>query len=422
MTFVVVGLDHRSTSLETLGRISIDAGFTPYVLELILKSEHITEAVVVSTCMRTEVYVEAIRFHGAVDHILDVLAETRDVSPELFDQRIELHDDEALAHLFRVAAGLESAVLGESEVLGQIARAWSAAREFKAARMSLGEVFRHAITVGRRARCETAIGQGSTSIAEIAVEVAATAFEGGLADRAALVVGAGDMGRRMATSIAKRGAAAVTVANRDLKRAAGVADALVGQPVASATLAEIPRLLTEVDVVCSSTASSSPLVTAEHLRVAMAARADRPLVVVDLGSPADVEPAGGALDGVTLIDLDGVRRRASAGHAFRADAIGPVEALVAEQLRAYHLDVDARSVVPVIRALRDEAEALRQQQLQRSERLLRGLTAQQRQDVDALTGALVARLLHEPTVRLKAVAGTAAGDQMAAALRHLFRI
>lgn len=411
---IVVGLNHRTVPLDLLERMTVPAERLPKALADLVSRENITEAVVLSTCNRTEIYATAERYHGAMGDVRNSLSEMTHVEPEAFaDHLYAYHDAAAVAHLFSVASGLDSAVLGESEILGQVRQAWEAATAEGAAGAGLHMLFRHALEVGKRARTETGIGRSMTSVSSAAVALAAERL-GTLEGRRVLVLGAGEMGEGMAQSLAAGGVAEVLVANRTPERAHSLAERVGGRAV---PLFELPRVLVEVDVLLTSTGATSVMVEHGDVEEVVAQRAGRELLIIDVAVPRDVDPAAADLPGVTLLDMDDLRSFAEVGLAERRREASRARDLVDEEVARYREASTARRVAPVVSSLREQAEALRRAEV---DRLGRKLTETERAALDAVSKSVVAKLLHEPTVRLKDAAGTARGERLADALRELF--
>jgi len=414
VSVVVIGLNHRTAPLELLERMSVADGQLPKALHDLRTREHISEALVLSTCNRTEVYAVAERFHGAYSDIRSFLAEHSFLPPEDFSDHLYVHyDSAAAAHLFAVTAGLDAAVLGESEIQGQVKVAWDRARAEDAAGPALNLLLRHALAGGKRARTETGIGRNIASVSQAAVAMAGERL-GGLAGKTVLVLGAGDMGEGMAVGLAGAGVAGVLVANRTPAKALALAGRIGGRPV---SLVDVPDRVAEVDLLLTSTGSQAPIIERADLEPVMAARPQRPLLVVDIAVPRDVDPAAAEIDGVTLLDMDDIRAFAEAGLAERRREVVHVRRIITEEVQRYVEDSSARTVAPLVTAVRRRAEAVRRAEV---ERLGRGLDADQRAALDAATKSMVAKLLHEPTVRLKEAAGTPRGERLAEALRELF--
>jgi glutamyl-tRNA reductase len=422
VSVVVVGLNHRTVPLEILERMAVTRARLPKALRDLALRPHLDEAVLLSTCMRTEVYASVDRFHGALQDVRQFLAELSDVAPEDFvDHLYAYYEDAAASHLFRVASGLDSAVLGEGEVLGQVKAAWESARQEGVAGPALGRLFRQAVEVGKRARAETGIARGTTSLSQAAVGLAAaTLGPDGLTGKSLLVLGVGDMGVGMAQTLAelaRAGDVEVLMANRTWAKAADLARRCGGRAVQLGALA---ASLETVDVLLTSTGSTQILIEADDLAAVMAARRGRPLLIVDVALPRDVDPAAGAIPGVTLLDLDDLTAYAEAGVAHRRAEVAKVEDLIAGQVDKY-LDAAAeREVAPLIAALRDQAEEIRVAELARFRARLATLGPREREAVEGVTHGLVAKLLHAPTVRLKDAAGTPQGDRLAEAVQTLF--
>jgi glutamyl-tRNA reductase len=378
---------------------------------------NVSEAVLVSTCNRVEVYVLAERFHGAYDDVRQFLCDRSHLPPERFADALYVHYDlDCARHLFEVASGLDSAVVGEAEILGQVRSAWDAAREQGTAGSALNLLFRHAVEVGKRARTETAIGRQVASVSSAAVAMA-TARVGSLAERSVLVLGAGDMGRGMLGALADAGVRQLRVANRTWERSVEVAGAVGGEPV---RLGDLAGVLGDTDVLFTGTGASSMMLAHADLDAVMATRGGRPLLIVDVAVPRDVDPAAGGVPGVTLLDMDDLRTFAEAGVAARRGEIALVRSVVNDEVDRYGAVSSAREVAPLVGSLRQRAEEIRQRELDRASGRLAGLDERQLDAVETLTRSIVSKLLHDPTVEVKEAAGTPRGERLAESLRHLF--
>jgi glutamyl-tRNA reductase len=419
VSVVVIGLNHRTAPLDLLERMAIADGVLPKALHDLIARENLSEAVVLSTCNRTEVYAVAEKFHGAFADIRNFLGDLSYLPPEAFADHLYLHYDvPAVRHLLEVTAGLDSAVLGESEIQGQVKHAWECARNEGATGTTLNLLFRHALQAGKRARTETGIARNIASVSQAAVAMA-TERLGALQDKSVLVVGAGDMGEGMTAALAQAGVAEVRVANRTRSRAQALADRVGGQAV---SLVELPTQLAHADLVLTSTGSQLPMIGTADIDQAMAGRADRPLLIVDIAVPRDVDAAVAGIDGVTLLDMDDLRAFAQQGIAERQREVTRVEAILDDELQGYLLETSAREVAPMVVALRGRAEAIRVTELGRFRSRFTTLEPAELEAVEAFTKSLVAKLLHEPTVVLKDAAGSPRGDRLVAALRELFSI
>ena len=422
MPVVVVGLHERDAPLELLDRLAIGEDEMPKALAKLSDSPNLSERVVLSTCMRTEVYAFADRFHDGVDDIQQFfserLSDSKNAIAALEDALTVEFDEPAVRHLFAVASGIDSPVLGEGEVLRQVRSAYEQARAEHAIGPVLDGLFRHAIEVGKRARTETGIARGTTSLAHVAVELASQHLGSGFVDRRVVVVGAGEMGEGILAALKPVvSEAEVVIANRSRSRAVSLARPLGGRGIA---LDALDAELGEADVLFSATAASDVLLGPDELRTARGAKPRRPLLVVDVAVPRDVDPEVASLPGVTLFDVDDLRSYAEREMESRRAEIVRVEAIIEEELERFAALARGRTVAPVVGALRAWAEGIRAAELERADKTLSELTDEQRAAVDSATRRIVAKILHEPTVEVKRAAGTARGERLADALRALF--
>jgi glutamyl-tRNA reductase len=403
--------------------MTVDADRLPKLLDALGSAEHISEAVVLSTCNRTEVYLVAERFHGAYDEVRDFFSDLTFLPPERFADSLYVHyDGEAVRHLFDVAAGLDSAVPGEHEVLGQVRNAWDVARTEGASGRHLNLLFRHSLEVGKRARSETSIAQRVTSVSQAAVVLAAEQL-GDLTGRNAVLVGAGGMGRAVAGFLLDAGVATLTIANRSPEGAAELVAAVGaeggGERCVTVPLAEVEQRLHGADLVVTATGASEALLGVPAVAAAVEGRGED-LVLVDIGVPRDIDPAVASIDGVRLLDMACVSALTDASLAERHREVAAVRAIVDVEVERFVAIATAREVDPVVRALRERVEAVRSAELERLAGRFADLDEQQVRAVDEITRAVVAKLLHEPTLRLKAAAGSSLGDRLAESVRDLF--
>lgn len=415
MSIVVIGVNHRTGPISLLERVSVPADGLSKVINGLVSRENIREAAVLSTCNRTEVYAVAERFHGAYADIRDFFCELGGLEPdELHPHLYSQHDDAAVAHLFEVASGLESAVLGESEILGQVRGAWEKAQSEGGAKATLNLLFRHALETGKRARTETGIGKHTTSVSHAAVDMAHERL-GSLAGRKVLVVGAGEMGEGIAVALTHAGATDITVTNRTEVRAEQLAQRIGGRIVPFAALG---AALSETDVLL--TCSGAGMVIDFELVATARAASAAPLLVVDIAVPRNVAPDVEAAGDVTLLNLDHLRDWAARGLAQRQAEADRVRLIVGEEVERFSLETTARQAAPLVAQLHEKAEAIRQAELERFHNRLASLDPAQRDAVEALTKGMVAKLLHHASVRLKDDAGTPQGERNSAAVRELF--
>jgi glutamyl-tRNA reductase len=419
MSIVVLGVNHKSAPLDVIERVTISDESLPKSLHGLVSRDHVRETVVLSTCNRTEVYVVAEKFHGAFADVSDFFCEisgltVEELQPHFYSQ----HDDAAVSHLFEVASGLDSAVLGETEILGQVRDAWEKARSESTSRTSLNLLFRHALEVGKRARTETSISKSTASVSHAAVEMA-TDILGTISGRKVLVIGAGDMGAGIARALANAGSQSVTVMNRSRERAEQLAQS-VGAVVSH--IDDLQNAIREADVVLTCTGAGDAIISVEDVRRARGENQNSPLLIVDIAVPRDVEHEVGELPGVTLRDLHDLRDWAQAGIEARQQEAEEVRRIVGEEVERFGQEVKARQAAPLVAELHERAETIRRSEIERYASRLSGLTPEQREAVEALSKAVVAKLLHSPSMQLKHSAGTPQGERIAAALRDLFDI
>ena len=425
MSVVVVGVGQGQAPLDLLERVAVTDDALPKALTGLRDRSNLSEAVVLSTCLRTEVYAVVERFHDGVAEIQGFLADLAGTTvDDLAEHLVVRFDDDVADHLFTVASGLDSAVLGESEVLGQVRRSWDRAQRERASGPVLGSLFRHAVETGKRVRSETAIARGITSLSHGAVALAADRRDGGLAGARVLVVGAGEMGEGVAQALGGHRPASVVVANRTPARAAQVVAGLPPElaPVAStAVLGDLPDLLAAADVVVTSVGATHPIVERSAVEAAVAARAPGDqLLLVDLGMPRNVEPDSATVEGVTLVDMDTLRAAVADALSGRQGEVASARAIIGDEVERYRAGARARGAAPVVSALRSRVEEVRVAELDRQRTKHPELDDVQWELVDAATRSVVAKLMHQPTVALKDAAGTPRGERLVEALRALY--
>jgi glutamyl-tRNA reductase len=408
---VCLGLSHRTAPVELRERLSTlapGAGRCPAV------EEH----TVLSTCYRVELYAYLVDgVEEAREELIGVLANGHGVERDLLVNHLYVHAGEDVArHLCRVAAGLDSLVLGEAEILGQVGDAFEQGRAAETTGPVLALLFRTAVTAGRRARNETAIGANPATASSMAMALAEGAL-GNLRDKNALVVGAGRIALQTLKAATGRGIASTAVANRTKERAV---EAATPFGATSYGLDELTSALTWADVAVTATSSEEPVVPTDAVAAAMAAREGRPLVLVDLAVPADVERSAGEVPGVRLFDVDDLRAGLDDAMAARLREIPKVETVVAEEVESFSRRFRELEIEPLVAALRRQAESIRELELERTLRELGEVDPETADRIEHLSRALVKKLLHEPTVRLRARAGEGDADDVAAAVRELF--
>lgn len=418
MAIVVIGLNHHTSPVTLLERTTVQGDALPKVLDDLSSRDDISEVVVLSTCNRTEVYAVAERFHGAFDDIRDFFSETSGLpADEVAEHIYSQHDIGAVNHLFAVAAGLDSAVLGETEIIGQVKDAWERAMEQGVSRSSLNMLFRHALEVGKRARTETAISRSTASMSHAAVEMAEDIL-GTLHGRHVLVVGAGEMGEGVATALARAGAGSVAVVNRTVERGEALANK-VGARVSH--FDDLEKEVSAADVIVSCTGAGAHVLTEKVVRDARAGT-ETPLLIVDIALPRDVEPSVGQLPNVTLRDLDHLKEWANRGLEKRSAEVEQVRTIIDEETERFVADQTQRQAAPLIAQLRDAVESVRVAEIERLAARLASFDDDQREALESITRGIVSKILHHPSVRLREAAGTPQGERLSAAVRDLFNL
>ena len=427
MTLLVVGLSHKSAPVGTLERAALGGDDLDKLRRDVFGVEYVAGTFIVSTCNRVEIYAEVDKFHGALSAISDLLARhsgiaLTDLTPHLYVH----YEDRAVQHLLDVTCGLDSMVVGESQILGQVRQALSVARAQQTLGRELAGLGALALHTGKRAHAETGIDQAGANLVSVGMELAAARLPGGqrpagdrpLAGRRVLVVGAGSMSALAASTAFRMGAAAIVVANRTLDKAERLAAALGGTPAA---LAELPERMRAADLVISCTGAAEVVITKAALAGVMAHRGGAPLVLLDLALPRDVEPGGAALDGTSLIDLDAIGAAAGAGPAgASSEDVAAARAIVAEEFAARASAARAASVTPTVVALRAKAAQVVDAELARLNGRLSGIDDHALGEIGHAVRRVVDKLLHAPTVRMKELASGPGGDGYAIALRVLF--
>ncbi len=424
MSVVVVGLEHHSTPLDLLERVAVPEEVLGKTLGALRDRTNLSEVVVLSTCLRTELYAVVERFHEGVADLQEFLATSAGTTVDVIeDHQTVLFDDAVTVHLFEIAAGLRSSVLGETEVLGQVRRAAERAEAERAAGPVLSGLFQRAVKAGRKVRSSTAIARGATSLSHVAVDLAASRLGGTLAGRRVLVVGAGTMGEGIVDALAQRQEAAeIVVANRTVDRARELAGRVGGDGVGMSGLAEA---LEAADAVLLSTGSALPVLDVDTMTPVVRAReaADRgrsSLVVVDVSVPRNVDPAVAFVDGVELLDMDDLSELAERALDSRRGEVTAAQAIVQQEVERYRADERARGAAPIVSALRNRVAELRRSELERHRRRLAHLDESQWDEVESVVNDILAKVLHQPTVALKEAAGTPRGERLVEALRSLF--
>jgi glutamyl-tRNA reductase len=411
MTLLLVGVSHRVAPVELRERVALTEEEAAALAQQLAAESG--EAVCLSTCNRTELYLAGEAAPDVADQAVSTLAERSGLDEtRLRSVLYRLEDEAAGIHLFRVAAGLDSMVPGEGEILGQVRDAFEAGKPGPL----LDRLFRQAIHAGKKVRTETAIGESPASVSSAAAALAEQVF-GDLAGCRVLLVGAGKIGELAARNLASRGAEIAIVANRSLDKAIELSGRFGARAVA---LGDVPGELARVDVVLSSTSAPGRVLTREDVAPRLAERKGRPLFFIDIAMPRDLDPSIHELEGCYLYDIDDLESVVAESLAGRRREAARAEEIVVEEAERFQAWQASRDVVPAITSLRALAEEIRASELERARARLEKLTDAERRAVEAVTARIVDKLLHGPTVRMKEAAAGADGAVYADALRHLF--
>jgi glutamyl-tRNA reductase len=420
---LLFGVSHRSAPVSVLEQLSTDEADQAKIVEQVLQSSLVTEAMVLSTCNRVEVYAVVEAFHGGLSVIGSVLSEHSGMSlNDLTKYAYVRYAEAAVEHLFAVASGLDSAVIGEAQVLGQVRRAYTSAEANHTVGRTLHELSQRALSVGKRVHSETGIDAAGASVVSVALGMAEKKLAG-LAGRPAVVVGAGSMGALAAKQLARAGVERIHVVNRTLPRAKRLADKIreLGVAADAFPFDHLTPVLTDADIVVTCTGAVRPVVSLADVHRGLAhGQEPKQLVICDLGMPRNVDPVVAGLPGVFVVDMDRIQRDPSArAAASDADA---ARAIVAEEVASYLAGQRMAEVTPTVTALRQRAADVVEAELLRLDNRLPGLDAAHRDEVAKTVRRVVDKLLHAPTVRVKQLASAPGGDSYAEALRELFEL
>jgi len=414
MPVLALGVSYRRAPVELLERLAISEDDQGKAYRRLADLDSVAESVLLSTCNRVEVYAEVEGYHPGFQDLKHFLADATDVAVEELAEPLYSHyEDQAAEHLFSVASGLDSMVLGEPQVHAQVRAAFRRAEQEGALGPELRALFGRAVRAGRRVRGETSIGASPSAFVDAGLDLAARHL-GELEGRAAVVVGSGEMGTLALAALGGRGASPLVVVSRRRERAERLAQQ---SGATAATMEELDQALSAAEVIFSSTGATGPVIGAETLeRVA----SGRKVFVLDLAVPRDVDPAGRRVPGVRLADIDDLAPLVADRRGNESEEITAAQGIVEAEVRRLSAERRARRLAPLIRALHELGEEVRAQELERLAPRLAALSERDRETVEALTQRIVARILHEPTVRLKDLAGRRLADAPARALAELF--
>ena len=413
MSLVIAGVNHRTAPIEVREKLAFSISEQTAVLSQLRSNPSVGEAALLSTCNRTEAYlIDA--DDSAVTQVRDLFTERlgEDAAPYLYIR----HDRETAAHIFKVTAGLDSMILGEAQIQGQVQDAWENSRETTGA--ALNRLFQQAQLVGSRVRTETGIGRGAASVSSAAVQLAKKIF-GSLNGRRAMVLGAGDVAALALECLRNEGVRVGIVANRTYDRAEALAQM---HGAVAMHYDKCWENLASVDILVCSTASQRPMVSVEQVGPAMRARGDRPLCILDIALPRDVEANVGKLDNVFLYDLDDLRAVAAAALDERKEDVPAAEKIIAGEVERYWEWLAGLAAVPVVTEFRAQMDRVREEELANALRRIDGLTSDQAKGLESFSRSLMNKFLHEPSVRLRAAAANGRGLGVVDAARYLFAL
>jgi len=417
---VAVGLNHRTAPVEIREQLTFTRHGLPAALERLHAAPGVDGCVILSTCNRTEIYISCQLEENGYRAGFDFLSQSCQVDRKnLGCYLYTLNTHHAVRHLFRVAAGLDSMILGEDQVLAQVAEAYELARSTGTTNNILNTLWQQAITTGKRVRTETLIDRNTVSVSYAAVELARQVFHGDLKGRTVLVLGAGKMSTLAARYLKDKGVTTVLVSNRSHDRAMALATAIGGRAV---RLNALEEYLSRVDIVISCTAASHYILHREQVARAQRQRGDSPLMLIDIAVPRDIEPAVADLPGVKLYDIDDLQQVVLANLEERQQAARQAEGIIAAEVETFFRWLGSQYVVPTIIALKQKAEAIKDAELARACNRLGPLTPRQQKIIATLAGSIINQFLHDAVVNLKQAALTPRGHLYAEALHELFNL
>ena len=409
MSFLVIGINHRTAPVDIREKVVFAGAELPEALRELTAVPQVREAVIVSTCNRTELYCYS--DSAETSPVGDWLAHWHDLASQHIEGALyNLKDSRAVAHLFSVASGLDSMIIGEPQILGQLKDAYRAAKETHATGPHLNRLFQAAFSVAKRVRSGTQVGTNSVSVAAAAVNLARTVFER-LDERTALLVGAGETIQLAARHLAGHGVKRMIVANRTLANAQELAQEFSGYAI---TLDALATHLAEADIVVSSTASPAPIITRDAVKAALRARKRRPMFMVDIAVPRDIEPEVAELEDVYFFTIDDLQNVVQENMESRRQAARDADVLIAGEVAQFEQQIKTLEAVPAIRHIREHADAVRAQTLDQAQRMLAG-GRDPKEVLEFLASTLTNRLTHAPSHRLRAAAEEGDADLIKAA-------
>ena len=419
MHIIVVGLNYRTAPVEVRERFAIADEELPEALRQLKDTKSVLEGTIVATCNRTEIYVVLDRLHMCGHFIRGFMEQWFGISRQEFTQHLYIYEDEqAIDHLFRVTCGLDSMVLGETQILGQVKRSFQLAQENKATGTWFNMLFKQAVTLGKRAHAETMIGENAVSVSYAAVELGKRIF-GAFHNKVIMILGAGKMSELTVKHLYANGAAEVIVANRTLGRAQELANKFNGTPC---TMDEAVQRLHEVDILISSTGAQGYVLDPGMIRESMKQRKSRPLFMIDIAVPRDLDPAIGEISNVFLYDIDDLEGIVESNMAMRRAEAIKIERMIREEMEVFQQWLKTLGVRPVIRALQERGARIHEETLESLFNKLPELDERQRKVISRLTKSIVNQMNHEPINRVKEMAAEKNGAETVELFTRLFAL
>lgn len=419
MHIVAVGLNYRTAPVEVREQFAFAEQDLPTALHQLMRTKSVLEGVIVATCNRTEIYVVVDRLNMCGYFLRNYMEQWFGVKSEQFTQHMyQYEDDQAIQHLFRVACGLDSMVIGETQILGQVRSAFLTAQGEGATGAWFNRLFKQAVTVGKRAHSETSIGESAVSVSYAAVELGKRIF-GSFTGKKVLILGAGKMSELTVKHLYSNGAAEVAVANRTLARAKELAEKFSGRPL---TLEEAAARLRDYDIVISSTGAEGYVLSSEDIAASMKSRPSRPLFMIDIAVPRDIDPSASALPNVFLYDIDDLEGIVESNMDMRRSEAVKIEAMIAEEGQQFQQWLKTLGVQPVIRALQEKSNSIHEETLESLFNKLPELDEHQRKIIRRLTKSIVNQMMHDPINVIKEMSGGKEGAEALGLFTKIFAL
>jgi len=419
MDILLIGLNYKTAPVEVREKFTFSDNSTERALHLLSQTKSVVESVILGTCNRTEIYVVCDQLHTGRFYVRNFLADWFGVDKDTFQEHLYMKENvEAIDHLFRVSCGLDSMVMGETQILGQVRDAFLLAQEQKVTGTVFNTLFKQAVTLAKRAHTETGINENAVSVSYAAIELAKKIF-GSFDGKHVLIIGAGKMSELTAKHLSANGSSRVTVANRTIERAQLLAEKFQGD---SCTMEQLPEALLAADIVISSTGATGYVVTKEQLKPLLKQRKNRPLFMIDIAVPRDLDPQLHELDNVYLYDIDDLEGIVASNLAERTKEAERITEMIESEIVAFTSWFQTLGVVPLIAALREKAFAIHGDAMKKIENKLPNLSERELHIIRKHTRGIINQLLHDPVVRLKELAAEKSGDEVLDVFSTIFAL